>query len=151
MLLFSFLVFFSYIQTSNFKLTPLNFQSFAVYKEAYSAEDNANAGSSPVLTAMGQCRNLQQRDGENLSENGSIFHNSTNKFSRQLLNVQKYSNSLTQNRKTQNLNVPLPQLNILLPPSFLHHLINQVPYVHTSILTNTVVCYVCNVHPFPQL
>ena len=29
----------------------------------------------------------------------------------------------------RNLNAPLPQFNILLPPSFLRHLINQVPYV----------------------
>ena len=64
-----------------------------------------------------------------------------------------YSNSLTQHRRRQNLNVPLPQFNFLLTSSFLRHLIKQVPYVYTSIsiLTNTVVRYVFNVNPLPQL
>ena len=50
-----------------------------------------------------------------------------------LLNVQKYSNSLTQHRRTRNINVPLPQFDILLPPLFLRHLINRVPYVYINI------------------
>ena len=50
-----------------------------------------------------------------------------------ILNVRKFSNSLTQHRRTPNLNVPLPQLNILLPPSFLSHLINRVPCVYINI------------------
>ena len=69
---------------------------------------------------------------------------------RETFTLQKYSNLLTQHRRTRNLNVPLPHYNILLPPSFLRHLINWVSY-YISILPNTVVHYICNVHPFPQL
>ena len=50
-----------------------------------------------------------------------------------LLKVQKYLNSLTQHRRTRNLYVPLPQFNILLPPSCLCHLINRVSYTYINI------------------
>ena len=51
---------------------------------------------------------------------------------------EKYSNSLMQHRRTRNLNVPLPQFHILLSPSFLRHLINQVAYVYIN--TNKHCC-----------
>ena len=70
-----------------------------------------------------------------------------------LLIIQKYSNSLTQHRRNQNLNVPLPQFSVLLPSSFLRHLKKWVPCVYINIKKkkNIFVRYICNVHPFPQL
>ena len=57
-----------------------------------------------------------------------------------LLNAQKFSNSLKLYRRTRNLSasvyIPLPQFNILLPPSFFRHFIslkNRVLYVYNKI------------------
>ena len=76
-----------------------------------------------------------------------LFNDLFELLANSLLNVQKYSNSLAQHRRTRNLNVPLPQLNILLPLAFLHHLINRVPnevYININ-------KYCCTLHLEPGL
>ena len=66
--------------------------------------------------------------------------------------MQKYSNSLTQHRRTRNPNVPLPQFNILLPLSFLRHFISWVRYVYINFNKNCCMLHLyCNMHPLPQL
>ena len=51
---------------------------------------------------------------------------------------------------TWNLNVPLPQFTILIPLSFC--VIGKTgSHMDVSLLTNTVVRYVCNGHSLPQL